>query len=94
LVSGRSAATDQVFAPKLGALSKDALIARHHVEGHAAAEMAAKEMAEAVLHINYATGPCSHCKIGIPELLKEGQRLWVVFPDGVGFFTNKGWFPQ
>jgi hypothetical protein len=56
--------------------------------------MMAKNMAEAVLHINYKTGPCPYCKRGIPELLNEGQKLWVVFPDGVGFFTTKGWFPQ
>jgi RHS repeat-associated protein len=93
-VSGQSPATDQVFAPKLSSLTEDARTSLKHVEGHAVAEMMAKNMAEAVLHINYKTGPCPYCKRGIPELLNEGQKLWVVFPDGVGFFTTKGWFPQ
>jgi len=81
----------EVFGPKLGSLSKEAKIALTHVEGHAAAEVVKGKLPEAVLFINYASGPCKHCKAGVPELLDVGQKLWVVFPRGVGFFTNGGW---
>ncbi|MGL4463158.1 MAG: DddA-like double-stranded DNA deaminase toxin, partial [Planctomycetia bacterium] len=83
-----------VFRSRMSSLSEDAVRSLKHVEGHAVAEMARNNLAESVLHINYKTGPCRFCRKGIPELLREGQKLWVVFPDGIGYFTNKGWFPQ
>ena len=82
----------EVFKSQIGRLSDNAKIALSHVEGHAVAEMIKGGMTEAVVHINYKTGPCRFCKEGVPELLGDGQKLWVVFPDGVGYFTNKGWF--
>jgi hypothetical protein len=94
LVSGTRAETEAVFRSRIGQLSDKAIISLTHVEGHAAAEMVENKMKEAVLHINYETGPCPNCVSGVPELLEEGQKLWVVYPDGVGYFTNKGWFPQ
>ena len=84
----------EVFRSRIGSLSKDAVTSLKHVEGHAAAEMVSNNFTEAVLHVNYKTGPCQYCRRGISELLGEGQKLWVVFPDGIGYFTNKGWFPQ
>jgi hypothetical protein len=83
-----------VFRSRLGRLSDDAVKSLKHVEGHAAAEMVKNNLKEGVLHINYKTGPCQFCRRGVSELLGEGQKLWVVFPDGIGYFTNKGWFPQ
>jgi RHS repeat-associated protein len=84
----------EVFRPRLWRLSKEAREALKHVEGHAAAEMVKNRLKEGVLHINYKTGPCGLCQSGIPELLENGQKLWVVYPDGIGYFTNKGWFPR
>jgi hypothetical protein len=84
----------EVFRSRLGSLSDDAVKSLQHVEGHAAAEMVSNNLSDAVLHINYKIGPCQYCRNGVPELLGEGQKLWVVFPDGIGYFTNKGWFPQ
>lgn len=72
-------------------LSTDAQIAVTHVERHPVAQMIQSKLKEAVLHINYKTGPCQYCRAGIQELLGEGQRLWVVFPRGIGFFTKDGW---
>jgi hypothetical protein len=83
-----------VFRSRLGRLSDDAVKSLKHVEGHAAAEMVKNNLKEGVLHINYKTGPCQFGRRGVSELLGEGQKLWVVFPDGIGYFTNKGWFPQ
>jgi hypothetical protein len=81
----------QVFASRIPELSEDAQIALSHVEGHAAAEMVKGNLSEAVLHINYETGPCDFCINGVPELIPEGSKLWVVFPQGVGHFTTAGW---
>ncbi len=81
----------EVFASKMASLSDDALKALTHVEGYAAAEMVMNGLKEGTLFINYATGPCRFCRAGIAELLQAGQKLWVVFPKGVGFFTNAGW---
>jgi hypothetical protein len=93
LVSGTSREAEEVFKARMGQLSEKGKIALKHVEGQAAAEMVKNNLKEGVLHINYKTGPCPNCVPGVPELLGEGQKLWVVFPDGVGYFTNKGWFP-
>ena len=84
----------EVFRDRIPHLTEDAIISLKHVEGHSAAEMAKNGLTEAVVHINYKTGPCPRCVNGIQELLAEGQKLWVVFPDGVGYFTNKGWTPK
>ncbi|MBI3862419.1 MAG: hypothetical protein HY290_11040 [Planctomycetia bacterium] len=80
-----------VFGPRIATLSDDAVKAITHAEGHAAAEMVRRGLKEGVLHINYKTGPCQYCINGIQELLEKEMRLWVVFPDGVGFFTSSGW---
>ena len=79
----------EVFATRL--LSKEAKIATTHVEGHAAAEMVRDGLLESTIHINMDTGPCQFCIKGIPQLLGEGQKLWVAFKNGVGYFTNQGW---
>jgi hypothetical protein len=84
----------EVFASRMSKLSEDAIVTLKHVEGHAAAEMVKNHLKEAVIHINYEIGPCRYCKQGVTELLGEGQKLWVVYPDGAGYFTNKGWFPK
>ncbi len=84
----------RVFSSKIANLSENARIALKHVEGHAVAEMVEGGLSEASLHINFETGPCSKCRLGIPELLTEGQKLWVIYDKGFGYFTNKGWFPQ
>ena len=84
----------EVFSNQIQHLTEHALVSLKHVEGHAAAEMAKNGLTEAVVHINFKTGPCRHCCLGIQELLSEGQKLWVVLPDGVGYFTNKGWTPK
>jgi hypothetical protein len=94
MVSGRNPEAEAVFADRMDQLSEKAKIALKHVEGHAAAEMVKNKMTDATLHINYRTGPCPNCVEGVPQLLAPGQKLWVVFPDGAGFFTNEGWFPQ
>ncbi len=92
VVSGKAGGIAQeVFGPKMDKLSDAAKIATSHVEGYAAAEMVKGKLSEAVLFINYATGPCKYCKAGVAELLEAGQKLWVVFPRGVGFFTKGGW---
>jgi hypothetical protein len=84
----------EVFTPRMSKLSEDAIITLKHVEGHAAAEMVENHLKEAVIHINYEIGPCDYCKRGLKELLDEGQKLWVIYPHGAGYFTNKGWFPK
>ncbi len=81
----------EVFASRIPGLSEDAQVALSHVEGHAAAEMVKGNLSESVLHINYETGPCDFCINGVPELIPEGSKLWVVFPQGVGHFTTAGW---
>jgi hypothetical protein len=59
VVSGANGGIAQeVFGAKLASLSDNAKIALKHVEGHAAAEVVAGKLPEAVLFINYATGPC------------------------------------
>lgn len=78
----------QTFASRIGDLSKKAKQALTHVEAHAVAEMVKSGLKEAVLHINYKIGPCGICKEGIGELLDNDMKLWVVFPDGAGYFTN------
>jgi hypothetical protein len=75
----------------LQGLSDDALKALTHVEAQAVARMIEGGMDEATLFINYATGPCKYCRNGIGELMKSGQKLWVVFDEGVGYFTTSGW---
>jgi hypothetical protein len=75
----------------LQGLSDDALKALTHVEAQAVARMIEGGMDEATLFINYATGPCKNCRNGIGELMKSGQKLWVVFDEGVGYFTTSGW---
>jgi len=72
-------------------LSDDALKALTHVEAQAVARMIEGGLDEATLFINYATGPCKYCRNGIGELMKSGQKLWVVFDEGVGYFTTSGW---
>jgi hypothetical protein len=88
LVSGGPA--PGVFSNLVG-LSDDAIIALKHVEAHAVANMITNNLDEASLFINYASGPCRFCRSGIPELMQNGQKLWVVFEQGVGFFTRTGW---
>jgi intein/homing endonuclease len=75
----------------LAKYSKEALVAMRHVEGHAVAEMISRGLNEGSLVINYSSGPCKFCREGIPELLRDGQKLWVAFEQGVGFFTTQGW---
>lgn len=92
VVSGTNGGLAQeVFGPRIASLSDEARIAMTHVEGHGAAEMVKNQLSEAVLFINYASGPCKFCRAGVAELLGAGQKLWVVFPRGIGFFTNQGW---
>lgn len=92
IVSGKEGGSSlEVFKQKLAGLSDDAKKALTHVEAHAVAEMIKGNLKEAVLFINYKTGPCKFCRNGISELIEEGQKLWVVFPNGVGYFTKSGW---
>jgi hypothetical protein len=79
-----------VFSNLIG-LSDDAIIALKHVEAHAIANMIKNNLDEASLFINYASGPCRFCRAGIPELMQDGQKLWVIFEQGIGFFTRAGW---
>jgi hypothetical protein len=44
-----------------------------HVEGHTAAEMVTNQLDEAVLFMNYESGPCRFCRAGVAELLQQGQ---------------------
>jgi putative transposase len=76
---------------RMSRLSENAAKAIYHVEGQAIATMIRDQLTNSVLHINYGTGPCDLCISGIPELMNEGMSLWVVFKDGVGFFTSSGW---
>lgn len=95
LVSGSSGGDAmEVFGSKINSLSKEAAVTLTHVEGHAVAEMAKAGLKEATVHLNYKTGPCGFCQKGIPELLSKGQKLWIMYPNGGGFFTTEGWFPQ
>ena len=33
--------------------------------------------------INHERGPCPNCQVGLPEILREGQTLEVIYsPDG------------
>jgi hypothetical protein len=81
----------QVFESQMATLSEDAIKALKHVEAHAVAEMILGGLKESVLHINFASGPCRFCRAAIPELMQEGQKLWVVFQKGAGYFTRNGW---
>jgi hypothetical protein len=92
LVSGKKGGDGPaVFASRMDELSDDAVRALVHVEGHSVAEMIKAKIRKAVVHINYKTGPCSICRRGVPQLMSRGMKLWVVFPDGVGYFTKAGW---
>lgn len=92
LMSGRGGGDAlEVFRSRIRKLSKSAKISLKHVEGHAVAEMVKSKLKVGVVHINKASGPCKHCIKGIPKLLGDGQKLWVVFQNGIGYFTNQGW---
>jgi hypothetical protein len=66
-------------------------IASVHVEGQGAAMLEPGETASMV--INHPTGPCGHCREGVPDLLPPGATMWVSWPNGAGYFTKEGWFP-
>ncbi len=94
LQSGVKGPAKNFFSKMLGQLSEHAKEAIKHVEGHAAAIMRMYRLHEGAVTINFPFGPCDDCIGGVPELLDDGQKLWVNSPHGLGYFTNKGWFPQ
>ena len=53
-----------------------------HAEGHATQIVRMTGAKEATLEINNPGGPCRFCKNVIENILPEGSRLTVVWPDG------------
>jgi hypothetical protein len=65
-------------------LSDDAKTAARHAEGAGVAAMQRLGLKEGVVRVN-ANYVCQFCRRGLPELLKEGEKLYV-FYDGPGFY--------
>ncbi|UTW07998.1 DddA-like double-stranded DNA deaminase toxin [Pseudomonas benzenivorans] len=59
-----------------------------HAEGHAVAIMRETGTKEAVLDINHPTGPCGFCDKVMENMLPEGSKLTVNWPNGSQIFTG------
>jgi RHS repeat-associated protein len=96
LKSGIDGPGREVFGGMMNKLSEAAQAALSHVEGHAVAIMRKFGIKEASITINNPSGPCSrYCQKGVPELLTNDEKLWVNYPDGLGYFEKgRGWVEQ
>ena len=69
-----------------------------HAEGHALGVMrrinGGRGVKEGTITINFPGGPCEACRKGVPELMRDGEILWVKYvKNGVeklGNFTKSG----
>jgi SCP1.201-like deaminase len=59
-----------------------------HVEGHAAMIMRKLELTEGTVTINHPRGPCRFCANVLENILPDGSRLTVVWPNGQQTFEG------
>lgn len=67
---------------------KAGAVSPSHAEGHAVAIMKETGTKEAVLDINHPTGPCGFCDKVLENMLPEGSKLTVNWPNGSQVFTG------
>ena len=96
--SGKEGPGLKAFGSIYGTLSAFAREAISHAEGHALGVMrrinGGRGVKEGTITINFPGGPCEACRKGVPELMRDGEILWVKYvKNGVeklGNFTKSG----
>lgn len=67
-------------------------VSHSHAEGHTAAIIRQTGTKEGILTINKPNGPCGFCDKVIENMLPEGSKLNVNWPDGSHTFTGNDQF--